>query len=397
MPLRPSTRGSQHPNPLSPGSAPPASPPRCRRRVAPARAPSASPIRASVGAARQSIISAPARASTSPAGTSQPSAPCSHQLGNAGDVGRDHRPPQRHRLHDHDRQPFGEARQHQGASAARISCAPASPSTQPVIATRSPRPCCAMSASIVGAHLAVAGEHQSQRRASATSRATASISSSCPFCSQRRPTHDATVPPAGIGRAPRWKPARRRSARRGSSASRRVADQRMQLAAPNELIATTKPRAAPSRRGSSATGASNSSGPCTVKLYGGPPSCAPASRPRPGWCRSAHVQVLAVSRSSGHAPGRLRPGRRGDGTGRDPSGALIEAAGRAPARSGPARATTSRAPRQPSGERDRPAARSGALALPARRRIDNSARQPRTAKPQHLDALPLERAGSRAG
>ena len=37
------------------------------------------------------------------------------QFGDARDVGRDDRPPERERLHDHDRQPFGKAGQDQPA------------------------------------------------------------------------------------------------------------------------------------------------------------------------------------------------------------------------------------------------------------------------------------------
>jgi hypothetical protein len=48
--------------------------------------------------------------------------------------------------------------------------------------------------------------------------------------------------------------------------------QRSSWLRPNELIATTKAARRPFSPRPSAPGLSNSSGPCTVKLYGGPPS-----------------------------------------------------------------------------------------------------------------------------
>ena len=49
--------------------------------------------------------------------------------------------------------------------------------------------------------------------------------------------------------------------------------QRSNWLRPNELMATTKAARRPFSPRPSAPGLSNSSGPCTVKLYVGPPSC----------------------------------------------------------------------------------------------------------------------------
>ena len=49
----------------------------------------------------------------------------------------------------------------------------------------------------IGPHLAVAGQHQFEVCACAASRDAASTSSSCPFCSQRRPTQTRRF--AGVG------------------------------------------------------------------------------------------------------------------------------------------------------------------------------------------------------
>ena len=217
---------------------------------------------------------ASASASTSPAGTSQPCSPGAHQLRDAGDVGADHRPAQRHRLHD--ARPAGLRRSSAAPARGRPGSrrAPRSLLIQPVMRTLAPQ--------AEHARSPPRSRRASRRRRRAPARSpcravpacrAASTSSSCPFCSQSRPTHTSR------------RRRRSRSAGRARSSRLEAAVHHLDLgpvrrAAPAvELAAAVRAdrrRRRRARRTFSArpiSGAlSNSSGPCTVKLYGGPPS-----------------------------------------------------------------------------------------------------------------------------
>ena len=156
-----------------------------------------------------------------------------------------------------------------------------------------------------------------------TSRPTASTSSSWPFCSQSRPTQTRRAAP---GRRDRCSLPRNACSRPQCTTSIRgqcrAVAQRKSWLRPNELIATTKAARAIFSPRRSASG--------LVELLravhreavaAARRARAPASRPRPRWCRNAHADDVAPRRPQpAHEPARLgkidevvRPaaGRRG--------------------------------------------------------------------------------------
>ena len=223
----------------------------------------ASPMRvsASARAARQSIIARARAVSTSPAGTSQPLSPPLHQLGNAGDEGGDHRPAQRHRLHDDDRRGPRRARQHQAPERRGSRRAPGRWRSASVMRT------CRTQAEPVdqrldlGTHLAVAGEHQLERPAGGDDPLCFATSSSWPFCShgaRRTPA----APPPGLPAARRdGRPARGRSARPRTLGQSDRREPAQRLAAAEGADGDDEGRRRPFSPRPRATGLSNSSGP----------------------------------------------------------------------------------------------------------------------------------------
>ena len=136
---------------------------------------------------REQLADARARAPRrSPAAISQPSTPSLDELGDAGDLRGDHGPVHRQRLHHHDGQPLGQARQHQRARARDLLAAPRRFRTSRARAgDRRARPARAPPRRAAGRHRSGSARSGVPR---AASRRTASISSGRPFSALRRPT-----------------------------------------------------------------------------------------------------------------------------------------------------------------------------------------------------------------
>jgi len=236
------------------------------------RSRAASPMRArvSAGVARQSIIAC-ARASTSPAGTSHPFSPCCTSSGMPAMkvviTGR--------RKAIASMMTTGSPSAKLGrtrARAARISSRTRSPATQPVMLTFGPRPSASIRASTSARISPSPASTSSSGRPDAITRRAASSSSSCPFCSQRRPTQTSLDGEGDAPGASRWNACSRPQWTTSTLGHAGAGSQRSNWLRPNELTATTKDARRPFSAKPSAPGLSNSSGPWTVKLYGGPPS-----------------------------------------------------------------------------------------------------------------------------